>query len=124
MLLRNFLPQDTRAVELASAQALCLVSVGIAVGVDLPATMEHLHPSLFWSVCSGLLGLLQATSLAGYPLLEPLRCWTALLCGATWVWLGLSGHATLPDFAAASLGLTNLYGFAVGFLFLKKSWVN
>lgn len=124
---RNLLPQDTRAIELASAGGLLLVSMGLCCGLPLEQSVTELYSSYFWAVIVGGLGAFQLLALTMYARLELLRCITALIAGSLWVWVALSSLKSHPypaDLGVLVLGISNLYGFTVTFLFLKKSWEN
>lgn len=127
MMFSNLLPQDTRIAELVSCIAMLVVSLSLFSGGGITGSMVQLHPPQFWGAMLGAFGLLQMISLLLHPKVETLRVVTAMCNGAWWVWLSLTSMAagqTPSDFGSLFLGIANLYGAMIGFLFLRQKWVS
>jgi len=121
----NFFPQDTRVAELSSAGALILMGLFLPLHGEITPSMTALHPELFWSMLFFCLGGLQLSTLILYPRIEIGRVALALLTGTWWVFTALKGITTAPiptDWGAFFLGVANLYGFMMGFLYLRSTW--
>jgi len=112
-LTRPLMPRDTRAVELASAFALLAAGVQF-MGGEAPAALLAHHPAMAWGVMTLVMGALQLAGVAAQGRLEVLRSLMAWACGLWWVYLGLSdGHLRPDDWPALTVGLGNLYAFAI-----------
>jgi hypothetical protein len=119
-MLNNLLPQDSRAVELASAGAMVATAIYVICGWGDYSELFKVHRYQFWVIVFSSFGMLQFVSLLFHEKLALLQCILALVNGTLWVWL--SALQQTPS--AFFLGVSNLYAFSVGFLFLKKSWQN
>jgi hypothetical protein len=112
-ILRNLLPRDTRCVEIASAFGLIFSSLFFAYGNGGDYLLQ-VHPTAFWFVFSGLLGVLQFFSILFYPKLELLRVLAAFTSGTCWLYWGFAAPTIDQDEALMfTVGFGNLYGFII-----------
>lgn len=126
-MIRNLLPQDSRIAELVSCFGILAVAASLFLDGGITAAMLDLHPPVFWGTLLTVFGALQLISLMLHPYTEPLRVFIAMMNGTWWVWLALTSMGsfqTPSDFGAFFLGVSNLYGSMVGFLFLRQKWVS
>jgi hypothetical protein len=120
-MIKNMLPQDSRAVEIASAWALIFMSVCMLAGAVDIGPLQHAHDEIFWLIVLALIGLLQFWSLVIHPSAEVLRCVLAWVTGTFWVWLALAdGPPTASDFATFTMGIGNLYAFVININLLRN----
>lgn len=127
MMFSNLLPQDTRIAELVSCIAMLAVSASLFADGGITASMSQLHPPQFWGALLGAFGLLQLLSLLIHPGAETLRVSMAMCNGSWWVWLALTSMGagqTPSDLGSFFLGVANLYGSTIGFLFLRQKWAS
>lgn len=118
-MLHNLLPQDCRAVELASAGAMLAMAFYMLTGTRY-VELCTIHPYQFWVILFTVFGSLQLLALFWQHKMELQQFVMALVNGSIWVWLAFVAQEP----AALFIGLSNLYAFSVGFLFLKRSWLN
>ena len=119
-MLHNLLPQDCRASEIVSAASMLSMAVYMAMAGTNYSELLRIHPFQFWVILFTIFGGLQLVSLIFHEQLELPQYVLALVNGSIWVWLS----AVVQDPIAFFVGISNLYAFSVGFLFLKKSWQN
>jgi len=123
-MIKNMLPQDSRAVEIASAWAMIVMSFGMGLKLVDSSVLNTAHSAHFWITCLALLGLLQFWSLVLHPSAEVLRCLLAWVAGTFWVWLSLADGPPVPaDFPAFTMGIGNLYAFVININLLRRHHV-
>lgn len=96
------------------ATALCMV-VGLRY-----AGLSAIHPYQFWVILFTVFGSLQLFALLWHQKMELQQSVMALANGSLWVWVSFVEQEPSAFF----IGFSNLYAFSVGFLFLKRSWLN
>ena len=124
-MIQNFLPQDTRLAEIASAFGMLILSALLATGVTQSYELMVIHPPAFWAVCLSVLGLLQLLALVLYPEAEILRCAASWTNGTFWTWLSLNAlsfNVSPNDLGSFVLGIANLYAFVVNVNLQRQSW--
>ena len=120
-MIKNMLPQDSRTVEIASAWAMMMMSVGIGAHIVVVDTLMTAHNIPFWVTCLALIGMLQFWSLVIHPSAEVLRCILAWVSGIFWIWLSFAdGKPSPADFSTFTLGIGNLYGFVININMLRR----
>lgn len=118
-MLHNLLPQDCRAAELVSAGSMLAMALYMLVGTKYTG-LSAIHPYPFWVILFSVFGGLQLLALTWHHKMELQQSIMALVNGSIWVWLS----AVEQEPSAFFIGFSNLYAFSVGFLFLKRSWLN
>ena len=121
-IIRNMLPQDTRAVEFPSAVGLILTALFMTIGLILDHPMLKIHPIEFWIVFSFLIGGLQFFALLEHPSHEMLRtamCWVS---GSFWIWASFSTHLDVASLASFGLGFSNIVAFIINTVLLSEKW--
>ena len=96
------------------------VAFYMLVGGKNYSELLALHPFQFWAIFFSLFGGLQLLAVAMHKKLELLQSIFALVNGSIWIWISAVEQQPTVFF----VGISNLYAFSVGFLFLKRSWQN
>jgi hydrogenase/urease accessory protein HupE len=121
-IIRNLLPQDTRAVEYPSGIALVFVGIFMILGIITDHPLVDIHPVEFWIVFSFLIGGLQVYSLINYDSAEPLRTAMAWVTGSFWLWVGFKQGISLESIACIWLGFCNIAAFLINTVILSEKW--
>lgn len=82
--------------------------------------LSEVHPYPFWVILFSLFGGLQLIAIRFHQCMGLQQYLMALVNGSIWIWIS----AVEQEPVAFFVGFSNLYAFSVGFLFLKKSWLN
>ena len=127
-MIKNFLPSDTRAVELLSGAALIFSGLGILYGFLTPAeALMGTHASDFWLKIMIMFGVLQLYTVVIFDKYTGIaRVVVTLFCATFWTWLGFS-ELTQPisssnDTILMLLGLSNFYSFVVNSGLMRETW--
>lgn len=126
-MLRKFLPNDTRLVELISGGSLV---IGMLIGIltnqyILPAELLSYHVWQFWTMMLGIFGILQVGACSVHRL-EYLRAATNWLIGGYWIWVGAHQIAVAEPYLTATvsilIGVSCFYAFVVNLLLARQAW--
>ena len=127
MILRQFLPNDTRLLELISGLSLVIYMV-VTFVVDqalVPVELVEYHIWQFWMIVVGIVGSIQIIACVQQKL-EHLRAATNWLAGSYWVWMGVVqadfGYYHAMTIVALLMGVGCLYAFIVNVLLARQSW--
>lgn len=121
-IVRNFLPQDTRAVEFPSAFALFSVSAILAYGFLLDKIILNFQPSMFWVIVTFLIGFSQLISLIKFPDLDTIRTACNWIAGTFWIWVAFSSILSVGSIVAFYIGASNLMAFLINTTVLSETW--
>jgi hypothetical protein len=121
-IIKNFFPQDTRAVEFPSAMGLILTGVALLVGALIDQTLINIHPIEFWVAFCLIVGCIQWYSLLDYPEFEPVRAGISWIAGSFWLWVSTSGDLSPSSLAAFVLGFSNIVAFLINTVILSERW--
>ena len=121
-IIRNLLPQDTRAVEFPSAVALLLAGCLMTAGLIFDHPLIDIHPIPFWILFSMIVGGLQFYALVEHPnseLLRTVMCW---ISGSFWIWASLATELDVASLATFALGFSNIMAFIINTVLLGEKW--
>ena len=125
--LRNFLPNDTRLLELISGISLTLYMV-VTLSTDralVPIEFLEYHVWQFWMLVLGAIGVVQIAACAQQKV-EYLRAATNWMAGSYWVWMGVYqldyGYYHAMTIVSMLIGLGCLYAFVVNLLLARQAW--
>jgi hypothetical protein len=121
-IVRNLLPQDTRAVEFPCAVGLILTGFALIVGLVTNEDLLNLHPMEFWAVFCVLIGSLQLYALLEFPDAEPLRTAIAWVSGSFWLWVSFSQGISIEAIATFALAFSNIVAFLINTVILSEKW--
>lgn len=121
-IIRNLLPQDTRAVELPSAVGLLLTGLALLFSIIVDQSLLDIHPVEFWILFTFLVGSLQFYALLDFPKLEALRTVICWISGSFWIWVSFNSNIDISALAAFSLGFSNIMAFIINTVLLREKW--
>lgn len=126
-ILRLFLPNDTRLVELVSGWSLV---IGMSISMitshpNIPSTLLYYHMWQFWTVIIGMIGIVQVVACA-FDNLEYVRSTTNWMVGWYWIWIGLDYLTTANNYLMPILsivvGTSCMYAFIINILLARSVW--
>lgn len=90
-IIKNFMPQDTRSLEILSGLSLFIISIIFFSVPDLDTLLFKNHPHSFWGLISGLAAVIQIYGIAVHPRKFRWRIIGLWLAGMFWTFFTLSG---------------------------------
>lgn len=127
IMMRMFLPNDTRLVELISGGSLVLGAV-MSFFTDqhiVPTDLLSYHIWQFWALLLGVLGVIQVGACA-VTHFEHLRAATNWLVGGYWMWVGIHQMVVyqldLTTIVSVLMGVSCFYAFVINLLLTRQAW--
>lgn len=121
-IIRNLIPQDTRAVELLSAVTLISISILLFLGLINDHPLLYVRPIEFWILFSCIIGVLHLYSLLNCPNSELIRVMMCWLAGSLWLWVAFALPFEFATIVVFFLGFSNILAFIINTILLNKTW--